>query len=73
MGEFTVTPILAVLIIVGAALVLVLLVMSGYLCFRRRPVRPKGAAGGRRRSPNGNGSMSRQAAILGPKGMGNLV
>ena len=55
MGEFTVTPILAVLIIVGAALVLVILVMSAYLCFRRKPVRPPK---GRRRSANG-GSMSR--------------
>ena len=59
MGEFTVTPILAVLIIVGAALVIVILVMSAYLCFRRKPVRPKG----RRRNTNGGGgSMSRQAA-----------
>ena len=55
MGEFTVTPILAVLIIVGAALVLVILVMSAYLCFRRKPVRPPK---GRRRGPNG-GSTSR--------------
>ena len=74
MGEFTVTPILAVLIIVGAALVLVLLVMSAYLCFRRRPVRPKGAAGGRRRNVNGNGmSFTGETHIPLQKGIDDCV
>ena len=51
MGDFTVTPILAILLVVAAALVLVFLIMSVYFCLRtssasRRVGRgPKGHAG----------------------------
>ncbi len=47
MGEFTVTPILAILMVVGAALVLVILIIGVYFCFRRRP-RPPGGSKARR-------------------------
>ena len=35
-GTFTVTPILAILLVVGGALVLVFLIISTYLCVRKR-------------------------------------
>ena len=35
-GNFTVTPILAILLVVGGALVLVFLIISTYLCVRKR-------------------------------------
>ena len=35
-GSFTVTPILAILLVVGGALVLVFLIISTYLCVRKQ-------------------------------------
>lgn len=49
-GEFTLTPILAVLLTVGAALILVFVIIVAYFCVRRSP---SGGHHGRRKRPSG--------------------
>lgn len=51
MGEFTFTPILAVLMTVGAALILVFVLIAAYFCVRRGPS-SAGSAGARRKNEN---------------------
>ena len=48
-GEFTLTPILAVLMTVGAALILVFVLIAAYFCVRRGP-----SNGGSRRKRGAN-------------------
>lgn len=56
-GEFTVTPILAILMVVGGALFLVFLVISAVFCFRKK-----------RRPPHKATSMTRMTHIALQKG-----
>ena len=51
--RFKVTPILAILLAVGGALVLVFLVISTFLCIRRKPSRSTSVAGTGRRKGHG--------------------
>ena len=48
--RFKVTPILAILLAVGGALILVFLVISAFLCIRRKPSTSNSAAARRRKS-----------------------
>ena len=51
--RFKVTPILAILLAVGGALVLVFLVISTFLCIRRKPSTSTSTAAARRRKSQG--------------------
>ena len=49
-SRFKVTPILAILLAVGGALVLVFLVLSAFLCIRRKPSSSNSTSARRRKS-----------------------
>lgn len=67
---FQVTPILAILLIVGTALVLVFLVISVYFCFRgRRGNKPNGQ--GKRQNNNRNYTTETHVALQ--KGIDDCV
>jgi len=60
-GSFTVTPILATLLVVGGALVLVFLIISTYLCVRKRPEIRRKPGGSPLGSEGGGGGGPPQA------------
>ena len=61
-GEFTVTPILAILMVIGGALFLVVLVISAVFCFRRKS-----------RPPHKSNSMTRMTHIALQKGIDDCI
>ena len=68
-GEFTLTPILAVLMTVGAALILVFVLIAAYFCVRRGP----GNHGNSRRKPSDNRISYTETHIPLQKGIDDCI
>ena len=68
-GEFTLTPILAVLMTVGAALILVFVLIAAYFCVRRGPSN----GGSRRKRANDNRISYTETHIPLQKGIDDCI